>query len=326
MIDAPLVSVVTPAYTVGPWIGQAMDSVLSQTERRLEYVVVDDGSTDDTAAIVAERAERDPRLRLIKTENGGSGRARNIGITATSAPFVAFLDGDDRWHPDFLRTALATFGAAPPHLGATFSHTRVLLETGRVVGLRWQPAGPCDLDRLLVEHNPPHNGSSLVLRRSCFAEVGTFDASLRSGVDFDMWLRIAAKSATPAFRGIRRWHVDMRLMRTGSISRDRSARYRSLETILAEYAPMMRRSHPGLAYVRPAVFAYRDGYDEIGDRWADEARAAGTAALRRDVWGVSLLAWHGAGAAGRARMRRARDAARGGVYRGLAAAARVVGG
>ena len=66
MIDAPLVSVVTPAYNVGPWIGQAMDSVLSQTESRLEYVVVDDGSTDDTAAIVAERAARDPRVRLVQ--------------------------------------------------------------------------------------------------------------------------------------------------------------------------------------------------------------------------------------------------------------------
>ena len=83
MIDVPLVSVVTPAYSVAPWIGQAMDSVLSQTESRLEYVVVDDGSTDDTAAIVAERAARDPRLRLIRTDNGGSGRARNIGLTAT---------------------------------------------------------------------------------------------------------------------------------------------------------------------------------------------------------------------------------------------------
>ena len=200
----------------------------------------------------------------------------------------------------------------------------MLLESGRVVGMRWQPAGICDLDRLLVDHNPPHNGSSLVIRRSCFAEVGTFDASLRSGVDFDMWLRIAAKSATPAFQGIRRWHVDMRLMRTGSISRDRSGRYRALETILAEYAPLMQRSHPGLAYVRPAVFAYRDGHDEIGDRWAAEALRRGHAphcAATSGAW----RCWLGTRPvpSGRARMRAARDAARGGVYR---VAARVVGG
>src|SRR5260221_3504756 len=108
MGDAPLVPVITPAYSVGRWIAQAIDSVLGQTESRLEHVVVDDGSIDDTADIVAERATRDPRLRLIRTANGGSGRARNIGIAESSAPFVAFLDGVDRWHPSFLRTALAT--------------------------------------------------------------------------------------------------------------------------------------------------------------------------------------------------------------------------
>lgn len=325
MSAAPLVSVITPAYNVGQWIAEAIDSVLCQSETAFEYVVVDDGSTDDTADIVAERAARDPRLRLIRTANGGSGQARNVAIEASSAPFIAFLDGDDRWHRDFLRTALATLQQGPPEVGATFSHTRVLLENGRLVGLRWQPSGRFDLDRFLIDHNPPHNGSSLLLRRSCFTEVGVFDPALRSGVDFDMWLRIAAKSSTPVFHGIRRYHVDMRLMRTGSISLDRSARYRALDRILAEYTPLMRHSEPGLAYVRPAVFAYRDGHDDLGDAWAAEALSAGTSALRRDVWGLSMLAWTHAGPARRARMRELRNAARAGVYRGLATAAKVVG-
>jgi glycosyltransferase involved in cell wall biosynthesis len=326
MSASPLVSVITPAYNVAAWIAEAIDSVLGQTERSLEYVVVDDGSTDNTADIVAERAARDPRLRLIRTANGGSGEARNVAIEATCAPFIAFLDGDDRWHKDFLSTALSTMQQAQPDVGATFSHTRVLLESGRLVGLRWLPAGRCDLDRLLIDHNPPHNGSSLLLRRSCFTEAGMFDAGLRSGVDFDMWLRIAAKSSTPVFQGIRRWHVDMRLMRTGSISLDRSTRYRALDQILAEYAPMMRHSQPGLAYVRPAVFAYRDGRDDLGDAWAKEALTAGAGALSHDVWGLSMLAWTRATPAGRARMRIMRNATRAGVYRGLGAAARVVRG
>ena len=139
-----------------------------------------------------------------------------------------------------------------------------------------------------------------------------------------MWLRIAAKSATPAFLGIRRWHVDMRLMRTGSISRDRTARYRALETILdrvrAADAAAATRVSPTCG---PPSSPTATAHDEIGDRWAAEALAAGTATLRRDVWGVALLAWHKAGPNGRARMRAARDAARGGVYR---VAARVVGG
>ena len=288
MNDAPLVSVVTPAYNVGPWIGQAMDSVLGQKESRIEYVVVDDGSTDDTAAIVAERADRDPRVRLIRRRT-----ADRVGRATSGSPRPP-----PRSSPSSTATTAGTPSSSAPRSRRSTPRGRTSASRSATPASCWKAAawwgcagsrpGICDLDRLLIDHNPPHNGSSLVLRRSCFAEVGTFDASLRSGVDFDMWLRIAAKSSTPAFQGIRRWHVDMRLMRTGSISRDRSGRYRALETILAEYAPLMQRSHPGLAYVRPAVFAYRDGHDEIGDRWADEARAAGTAALRRDVWGVGV--------------------------------------
>jgi len=72
------------------------------------------------------------------------------------------------------------------------------------------------------------------------------------------------------------------------------------------------------------VFAYRDGFDGYGDRWAARARAAGTATLARDAWGRSLLAWSGAGPEGRARMRAVRDGARAGVYKGIAAAASAV--
>lgn len=316
-------TVVTPAYNVGRWIGDAIDSVLAQTETRFEYVVVDDGSTDDTADVVRSRAALDPRVRLVRTPNGGSGAARNLALAQTSAPFVAFLDGDDRWHPDFLRHMLAVIGEAPPEVGIVFCHTRVMLEGGQVVALRWQPAGRCDLDRQLVQNNPPHNGSSLLVRRSCFDEVGVFDETLPSAVDFEMWLRIAAGSSTPLMWGTRRYLLDMRLMRTGSISSDRGARFECLDKVISEYAPRMRRLHPGAAWIRPAVFAYRDGFDEVGDRWSMAAREAGTAALARDPWGRSLLTWSCAGRSRRARIRALRDTARSGAYRGLSTARRI---
>ncbi|HXV94168.1 MAG TPA: glycosyltransferase [Pseudonocardia sp.] len=313
----PLVSVITPAYNVGPWIGAAVDSVLAQTERRFEYLVVDDGSTDETAEIVRARTAADDRVRLLRTANGGSGAARNVGLAAARAPFVAFLDGDDRWHRDFLRDQLAVFDRVPARVGAVFCHSRVMLENGQVVGLRWQPSGGCDLDRMLAENCPPHNGSSLVIRRSCFEEAGVFDAGLRSAVDFEMWLRIGSRSRTPLFWGNRRYLVDMRLGRPGSISSARGARFAALDGLLATYAPRMRRLHPGLAYVRPAVFAYRDGFDEIADRWAAQARLAGTDRLARSVYGQSLLAWSAAGPSGRAVLRSTRDRARSGLYRGV---------
>ncbi|MFP5022028.1 glycosyltransferase family 2 protein [Pseudonocardia phyllosphaerae] len=320
-----LISVITPAYNVGPWIGDALDSVLAQTESRFEYVVVDDGSTDDTADVVRARAARDSRLRLVQVPNGGSGAARNRALAETSAPFVAFLDGDDRWHPRFLEHMLATMHTAPPGVGMAYCHTRVMLENGQVVAPRWQPAGRVDLDRLLVENDPPHNGSSLMIRRACFDQVGGFDTSLPSAVDFEMWLRIARSSSYPLMWGVRRYLLDMRLMRTGSISANRQRRFECLDKVLADYAPAMTRMHPGMAYIRPAVFAYRDGLDDFGDRWAMFAREAGTAALARDSWGRSLLAWNGAGRERRATMRAAREGIRRYAYQGVSGALRTAG-
>lgn len=316
-VSSPLVSVITPAHNVAPWIGEAMDSVLAQSESRFGYLVVDDHSGDGTADIVRERAAGDGRVRLLQSPTRGSGAARNTGLLKARAPFVAFLDGDDRWHPDFLDTMLTAFGRAPAEVGAVFCHSRVMLTSGRVVTLRWQPVGPCDLDLMLTANNPAHNGSSLVLRRSCFEEAGLFDDALPSALDLDMWLRIADRSSTPLFWGLRRYLVDMRLGRPGAISADRGARFDALETILGRYAPTMRRLPQGLAYVRPAVFAYRDGHDETADRWAARARAAGSTALARDGWGRTMLTWQAAGSAGRLALRGARDSTRAGVYRGL---------
>lgn len=320
-----LVSVITPAYNVRPWVGEAIDSVLAQTESRFEYVVVDDGSTDDTAEIVRERAARDDRIRLVRTGNDGSGAARNRALAETSAPFVAFLDGDDRWHPQFLAHMLETLHTAPPGVGVAYCHTRVMLESGQVVAPRWQPAGRVDLDRQLVENNPPHNGSSLMIRRACVDQVGGFDTSLPSAVDFEMWLRIASASHYPLMWGTRRYLLDMRLMRAGSISSDRRTRFECLDKVVAGYAPAMTRMHPGMAWVRPAVFAYRDGLDEFGDRWAMLAREAGTRELARDSWGRALLAWSNAGRERRTRLRAVRDGARDGAYRGVSGALRTAG-
>ncbi len=323
MTSLPLVSVITPARDVGPWIGEAVDSVLAQTECRFEYLVVDDGSTDDTADVVRRRAVTDPRLRLVDGDGGGSGAARNRGLALARAPFVAFLDGDDRWHPRFLERQLAVFERVPAEVGAVFCHTRVMLEGGQVVALRLQATGACDLDRLLVENCPPHNGSSLLLRRSCFEEAGLFDTELRSAVDFDMWLRIACRSSTPLFWGHLRYLLDMRLGRAGAMSADRGARFAALDTLLARDAPRMRRLSSGLAYVRPAVFAYRDGSVGGVGRRSDPPPAGGAGPLRRDGGGGERRAGHPAGTAGRPGRRGGRHHARSGVYRGLSTVRRL---
>jgi len=120
----PLVSVIIPALNAEATIGETLHSALAQTYRAIEIIVVDDGSSDSTARIVAALAARDPRLRLIRTANGGISRARNTGIAASAGSFVAPLDADDLWHPEKIacQVAAALAAAAPPGLVYSFFH------------------------------------------------------------------------------------------------------------------------------------------------------------------------------------------------------------
>lgn len=105
--SAPEVSVVIPAYNAEKYLVECLESVCSQTERSLEIIVVDDGSTDGTAAIVAGFAEADPRLRLIRQPNAGPGPARNTAIAAARGRYLAFVDADDILLPHALEHMLA---------------------------------------------------------------------------------------------------------------------------------------------------------------------------------------------------------------------------
>ncbi|MBP2639105.1 MAG: waaV [Firmicutes bacterium] len=97
-----LVSIIVPSYNVGAYLGECISSILAQTYEQWEVLIVNDGSTDNTAEIAAALARTDPRIRLINQENGGVSVARNTGLRAAKGQCVAFLDGDDLWEPEFL--------------------------------------------------------------------------------------------------------------------------------------------------------------------------------------------------------------------------------
>jgi glycosyltransferase involved in cell wall biosynthesis len=308
--DRPQVTVITPAYNVGKYIGEAVDSVLRQTFTEFEYLVIDDGSTDDTAAIALKHAANDPRFNLVTVPNSGPGAARNVGIRQSQAKYIAFLDGDDRWHRSFLASQVSLIQSLPPNVGAVFCRSRMILENGTPVFVQWQRAGSYDFDDFLVQNDPARNGSSLLIRRSCFDEVGDFNEAMPSAQDFDMWLRIALESTTPSFWANRRFLVDLRL-RPGSISRDRAMRDEALQDLLETNVAKLRRLPAGLAYVRPALTAIKYGTEsEISARWVSEARSAGLLELVKSLAGIRLLFWSNLPPFGRRAMRSAQRMSR----------------
>jgi glycosyltransferase involved in cell wall biosynthesis len=288
---SPLITVVTPVFNVAPYVAEAIGSVLGQSYRNFECIIVDDGSTDGSLDIVTELAGRDPRLHVITSANGGPSAARNRGIGAARGQFIAFLDADDRWHPMFLQRQLERLRALPGDVGLVFCRSRIILENGTPVFIQWQRSGRYDFDDFLVGMNPARNGSSVLIRRSCFQEVGGFDESLRFGEDLEMWLRIAERSRTPVLWGNPDFLVDLRL-RPQSLTRDRHRNDFLLDEFLERSVGKLRRLSPALAYVRPATHALKYGGDPgLTKRWCERAQSVGTQRLMLNASGVRFLFW-----------------------------------
>lgn len=304
----PLVTVITPAYNVEKYIGEAIDSVLRQTFTNFEYLVVDDGSTDRTADEARVRAATDCRLQLLPGEHGGAAVARNVGIARALGEYIAFLDGDDRWHRDFLEKQLALIQSVGPDVAAVFARSRVMSETGRIYAFRWQRSGRYDFDDMLVQSCPPRTGSSLLIRKRAFDIAGPFTEH-RTIQDLDTWLKLMHDSGMPYFWGGSAYLLDIRV-RSGAISRDLRKRFEDLDVLISERQAQLRRYPAGMAYVRAAVFAFRSGADDFALRWARHAWQAGAWRLVRDSYGRRLVAWGLLRPAGRHALRRLDEAVR----------------
>ena len=99
------VSVIIPVYNAEEHLEQCLDSILCQTLKEIEIICVDDGSKDSSPAILAEYAKKDNRVRVIRQENGGAGKARNTGLSAAKGKYLSFLDADDFSQPEMLEKA-----------------------------------------------------------------------------------------------------------------------------------------------------------------------------------------------------------------------------
>lgn len=193
------VTVVIPLFNKAAEIERAVHSVLRQTEKDFHLLVVDDGSTDDGPERVLSIT--DSRIELLRQENRGVSAARNRGIARAETEFVAFLDADDEWLPDFLSETLALAKRHPQALLQATAYA-MMTPSGRVIEPRLVGI-PDGLEGGIIEDffasafrgDCPLCASNVLVRRSVFARVGSFPEGEKLGEDWDMWARIALAGA-----------------------------------------------------------------------------------------------------------------------------------
>jgi len=198
----PQVAIIMPLYNKRAWIARALHSVINQTWTDWALVVVDDGSTDGSADVVA--ALRHPQIRLIRQANAGPGAARNTAIAASRSEWLAFLDADDEWLPDYLDTAMRNLAAHPginAHLSGYLmcpdgrTRTPFLPHETPKPGI-WQWPSPLDEATLAAAYLWWHS-DIVVVRRSVVEAVGGFYAApgCTFGEDSYLWLQVALSNS-----------------------------------------------------------------------------------------------------------------------------------
>lgn len=188
MPEAPLLSLVTPAHNQGQYLGETIESVLAQDFPAIDYVVVDDGSTDSTPAVLERytgrvRWERQANLGQVRTLNAAWSRARG--------KYLAYLSSDDILYPGALRTLVGVLEADP---GAVCVYPDADLIDDRSRVIKRGVCRPFDLAQLVVEQEC-YIGPGAVFRRSAFAAVGGWRPELRLAPDREFWMRLASQGA-----------------------------------------------------------------------------------------------------------------------------------
>jgi glycosyltransferase involved in cell wall biosynthesis len=257
---------VIPAYNHAPYVAQTIESALSQTWRDFEVIVVDDGSTDATAKVATRFGDAN---QYIRQDNGGIAAARNTGIRQARGEFISFLDDDDLWDPDYLKTVVSVFRQDPDTV-AVHTGWQAIDERGRWLPQRNTRAVPPEqLYRTLLAGGF-FPGACVTVRKTCLDRVGLLDETLRGCDDLDMWLRI---SRMHRFRGIPQALVLYR-MHGGGLSSNEVHMFRDKLRVLSkqfgphrgdplEWSEEKRRAY-GFAYRSGAIAHIQQGQTDEG--------------------------------------------------------------
>jgi glycosyltransferase involved in cell wall biosynthesis len=204
-MSRPLVSVVIPTYNRSGYVVEAVDSVLRQTYPSYEVIVVDDGSTDDTHEALEPYMGR---IRYVRQENLGEGAARNLGVSRARGEYVAFLDSDDMWEPEFLAATMEAFKKFPEAEMVT-TNFKVINAEGKTVAAEIGKRSPNSFFTTagLLDEDWRTIGMP-VARRESLVSVGEFEG-WKVGADMNMWLRFSLRfpiAHVPRCLQVHRYH------------------------------------------------------------------------------------------------------------------------
>jgi glycosyltransferase involved in cell wall biosynthesis len=296
------ISVVLSVYNGAEHLAETLDSILAQTEADFELIAVDDGSTDESAAILSSYAGRDARVRVLRQENRGLTQALIAGCAAARGMYIARHDAGDTSHPERLRTQRRLLDASPEvvfvscatqYVGPGAEPLWTMRPTAAVVS-------PTDvMGSVRLTEGPTHHGS-VMFRRDAYERAGGYRAAFYYGQDFDLWYRLAELGKFQSFDGV----LYTARIEPGSISTVARARQERLAR-LSEAALKARRSGSG----EEEVLALAAQIRPTRERPSRRARAAGLyfigEALRRNrdprsytylstalrLWPLSPRAW-----------------------------------
>jgi len=248
-MKSPLVTVVTPSYNQGRFIRATIESVLSQDYPNLEYIVMDGGSTDETAAVVNDYSSR---LTWISEKDRGQSHAINKGFRMAKGEIVSWLNSDDFILPGAVRHGVAAF-ERNPLAGAVYGEGYLIDEGGNITG-RFPATVPFNLWKLIYLSDYILQQTSY-FRKSVLDEVGYVDEDLHWGMDWDLYVRIGKRypiEYIPEYMGCLREYATAKSFSGGG------RRFRELAAIM--------RRHGGVRYP-PGYVTY--GLDTYGRIWTD---------------------------------------------------------
>ncbi|MFT7059758.1 MAG: hypothetical protein ACJASV_002270 [Pseudorhodobacter sp.] len=257
-------SVIVPAFNVEATLPDTLQALLAQTYPDFEIIIVDDGSSDDTARIAHDFA-RNRRVRVIRQENRGLAGARNTGIAAARGEVIGFCDADDLWLPQKLAVHLAHL-KANAHVGISYSGSALINDAGDLLGQAQRPRLKAVDAAIIFKRNPIGNGSAVVLRRAVLDAIAYrphhekardwyFDETFRQSEDIECWLRISL-STDWAFEGVPGLLTQYRVS-AGGLSAATDRQLAAWERMVTKLTPL----NPAFFVVNtPAARAYQLRY------------------------------------------------------------------